>query len=1169
MKNINMSESLKTLLNRAKRIGNATTEFATVEQFVVAACEAALRNPASGVDENVQKNLAHRFILHRLSYSGVLDQLLGFFYSQAEYSDADKHMDELYMQEKMDRAKVLVKQNGGTELTPEVLLDCILDEPTEKFLSLLTPLSRKRLLNPNPTIVTTTDWSESAQDERDSAGNSRNEICKNEETTSFGEGDFKEKETVPPKKAVADLTVQVQEIREALRAEVFGQENAINIFTEGYFQGELAAMIARKRSKPRATFLFAGPPGVGKTFLAEKTAEQLGLPYCRFDMSSYCDKEASLEFIGTDKAYKNSKEGNVTGFVSRHPKCVLLFDEIEKAHINIIHLFLQMLDAGRLRDSYTDQDVSFRDAIIILTTNAGKQLYENAEDSDFSALSRKVILNSLRDDINPVTGAPFFPAAICSRFASGNVVMFNHIRTHLLLKIAEKEITRRAEEWKEKFGIKFQIDKSVYTALLLANGGKADARTISNRAAAFFDNEMFELLRLMPSGTPGGFETVEEVHFGIQLSEQNADLCSLFRTEKPAKFLLFASADTVSLCGRKNDRYETVFAQTIEEAKKALKNTDFRAILIDISYGRKEGVSKYLNIEDVDSMARDFFRYLKEKQIDVPVYLLQKPGAAVKKEERVSFMRAGIRDVIALEEPIEGAKNDPFEELVEQLHQQNSMNRLARANKVVAFETAQFVSDDGKIAEIRLLDFSMSTAVDAEDAGSVLANISKPNVRFDQVIGAEDAKKELRFFTDYLKNPKKFLETGIRPPKGILLYGPPGTGKTMLAKAMAHESDVTFLSADGAQFLKRFVGEGKDHVVKLFKTARKYAPSILFIDEIDAIAKERRGADSANGGEDVLNAFLTEMDGFKTDPSKPVFVLAATNFDVEPGSAKSLDPALMRRFDRKIFVDLPNKEERGTFIRQKLGSNPIFAISEELVGNLAIRSVGMSLADLDSVLELALRAAIRDNTEKVTDEMLEDALEEFRDGEKKQWDLALLERVARHEAGHAYLCWKSGETPSYLTIVARGNHGGYMQHDDREGKAIYTKDELLSKVRISLGGRAAEIVYYGEQDGITSGVSGDLVSATNLARQIICTYGMDEKFGLAVVELESAENGELSDEVRTEVNEILSEQLKQAIELIQNGKPAIDALVAELMEKSHLTGKEIENVLRKNRIPKK
>ena len=310
---------------------------------------------------------------------------------------------------------------------------------------------------------------------------------------------------------------------------------------------------------------------------------------------------------------------------------------------------------------------------------------------------------------------------------------------------------------------------------------------------------------------------------------------------------------------------------------------------------------------------------------------------------------------------------------------------------------------------------------------------------------------------------------------------------------------------------------------------------------------------------DTLTALLTEMDGFKNDTTKPVFVLAATNFDVDPNSPTGLDEALMRRFDRRIYVDLPNREDRIKFMRLKISSSLVYDISNELIDSLAIRSTGMSLANIDSIFEMALRSAIRSGEGKVTDEILEECFESFTGGEKKVWDVSQLERVARHESGHALLCWLNGEKPSYLTVVARGDHGGYMMHGDLEGKCLYTKDELLANIRTSLGGRAAEVAYYGEKDGLSTGASGDLASATGTAQAIICSYGMDKEIGMSYIDPHSA-----SGEIRSKVNKILESELDSAIGIIEANKKAIDAIVGALMEKNHLKENEIDEIFSQN-----
>jgi ATP-dependent Zn protease len=228
-----------------------------------------------------------------------------------------------------------------------------------------------------------------------------------------------------------------------------------------------------------------------------------------------------------------------------------------------------------------------------------------------------------------------------------------------------------------------------------------------------------------------------------------------------------------------------------------------------------------------------------------------------------------------------------------------------------------------------------------------------------------------------------------------------------------------------------------------------------------------------------------------------------------------------------------------------------------MIENIAIRSTGMSLAALASVIELSMRTMIRGGGMSVTDAIFEEAFETFHSGDEKKWDPAELERTARHEAGHAFLSWLSGDKPSYLTIVARSGHGGYMQHGDNESKGIYTRAELLARIRTALGGRAAEMVYYGEDEGVSTGASGDLATATDVARSIICAYGMDEDFGLAVIE----PSGAGSAEVREAVNKILKAELENAIRSLREHRGAVDALVSALLKENRLTGKQIDDIL--------
>ncbi len=1082
---------------------------------------------------------------YNLDFKKTLDEILESVRADG-YSSS---IDEFVFGKFNYSAEAKAKQMNKEVIDAPLFVSMILDEPTAAI---------KKYIN----VAEQEVKDDSGLDLSDLMASIREQQM-HSKNSAYGSGDSEKVEIVEEEETTGVLrlakTVQnTRNIQKLLLDSVFGQDQAINSFVSGYFQAELMARSRKGTKKPQATFLFAGPPGTGKTFLAEKAAEALGLPFRRFDMSEYSDKEANLEFCGSDKVYKNGKAGNVTSFVEDNPHCVLLFDEIEKAHINIIYLFLQILDAGRIRDNYTDEEVSFSNAVIIFTTNVGKNLYNDSSIMNLSTLPRKKILKALSTDVNPETGAPLFPAAICSRFASGNVVMFNHLGANNLFTIANRELHNNISGFEESTGIKIEIDDKVSTAIILSEGGKADARTVKGRANAFFHEELYELFRLLASDA-SVVEKLKTVKINVSLDGSGKDVSKMFVNPSKPEVLIFANEGKVSEVIESLNGVICHVTDSIEQAKEILFNHDISIILCDVYCNPKETGRKLLNVEDISSDGHDFLLYALSRY-SIPVHLIQSDKDDISQEEFLSFAKLGVHDVLTLKS---GKKNGFEKQVLSKCniaYQQGNMLKLARENKIVSYKTSQNISRNKKTAEITLFDFKMSLATDVEDSQNILDNVSKPNVSFADVIGAEDAKKELTYFVEYLKDPVKYMRKGVRAPKGVLLYGPPGTGKTMLAKAMAGESDVTFLTAEGNQFLKRYVGEGSETVHNLFAAARKYAPSILFIDEIDAIGKDRNASSSTDTG-DVLTAFLTEMDGFKTDTTKPVFVLAATNYEVEQGRGKSLDPALLRRFDRRIYVDLPTKDERKRFLHMKVNNSKMISLSDEQIENIAVRSTGMSLAELDSIYEMALRNAVCSEGCIVDDAAFEEAFETFNSGEQKQWSRDSLERTARHEAGHALLCWLSGEKPSYLTIVARGDHGGYMQHADNESKGLYTKAELLSKIRTSLAGRAAEIVYYGQEDGISTGASGDLHSATRTVEQMICKYGMDEEIGLSYL----SNNDTLSlyyNEIRKRTNEILSAELKNTIKIIADNKAAIDKMVEALLEKNHLKEKEIDDIFK-------
>lgn len=979
------------------------------------------------------------------------------------------------------------------------------------------------------------------------------------------------------------LTDKVRRMRAVLLNTVQGQDHVVHAFTEGMFAAEVLAAADEKRVRPRAIFAFVGPPGVGKTFLAEQAAQTLGLPYQRFDMSTYADHQSYTGLVGFEPSYKDAKEGLLTGFVKKNPRSILLFDEIEKAHLNTVQLFLQILDAGHLADRFLSEDVSFKDTIIIFTSNAGKSLYEGEARQNAAGVPRKVILNALETEKDPRTGQPFFPPAITSRLATGWPLLFNHLEPDDLEVISRRESDRLCALFKKQYDLEVTLDPVISTALLFREGGIVDARTLRAQTELFFKNEIFKVCRLWGEERfPQVLARLKHIHFTMETENFPADVRALFFSDERPEILLYGSPYFAAGCRRKLPGFVFHTTDNIEDAMRIAGEKDIRLAIVDITE-RSRDLADFLATVAESGQSGDFlmsgagfeylpmaagvfrdgsrlFQMLRDRLPELPVYLLETDELPLDEELTMSFVRAGARGKLIVPAEDFSVLEDQLDSIARQLFSQSAAAKLASEHKVLTFETAPRLSEDGQDVTVRLREFSLHRAPAAEDAESVLDEAEKPDVRFADVIGCKDAKDELKFFIDYLKNPKKFSAQGLKPPKGVLLYGPPGTGKTMLAKAMAGESDVAFLPAVASGFVTKYQGSGPEAVRNLFRKARRYAPAIVFIDELDAIGRKRGSSGGTGHGEEMaLNALLTEMDGFSVDPRRPVFVLGATNFEVEEGKGGIgvLDPALVRRFDRRVLVDLPDAKDREELLRLLLGKGAPNEVSDDMIRRTAERAIGLSPANLTSIVDLAGRMAMKAGKE-IDDAILDEAFELTRHGEKKDWGYQYLERVARHESGHAFLCYLGGNTPAYLTIVARGSHGGYMEHSAEEMKPLSTKEELIHRIRTSLGGRAAEIAYYGEKDGVSTGASGDLEQATRLAASMLCTYGMDETFGLATMDLREAMRDTA---FRGKVNEILSGEMRETVSLIKKNKRRIDRLVDALLKRNKLTGSEIEELL--------
>jgi len=453
-----------------------------------------------------------------------------------------------------------------------------------------------------------------------------------------------------------------------------------------------------------------------------------------------------------------------------------------------------------------------------------------------------------------------------------------------------------------------------------------------------------------------------------------------------------------------------------------------------------------------------------------------------------------------------------------------------------------------------------------------MINSEKPKTKFDDVAGVEEAKEEVQEIVDFLKYPGRYVEIGAKIPKGVLLVGSPGTGKTLLAKAVAGEADVPFFSVSGSSFIEMFVGVGAARVRDLFEQAKKDAPSIIFIDEIDAIGKSR-AANGMMGGNDereqTLNQLLAEMDGFGTDT--PVIVLAATN------RPEILDPALLRpgRFDRQVLVDKPDFEGRIKIL--KVHVKEVKVADDVELSEIARLTAGLAGADLANIVNEAALLAGRKNQKEVKQQDFYEAVERAIAGlAKKSRRINPKEKkiVAYHESGHALLAETTpgAKKVSKVSIVPRGLAAlGYTLNKPEEDKFMMQRHELWAEVDVLLGGRAAEEVFLGE---ISTGAGNDLERATDIIKSMVEVYGMTDVAGLMVLEKKqqsflggaggnAREYSEKTAEAMDEfIKKSLDEHYLHVKERLQEYKEAIEDMVKLLYEKENITGEDVRKIIK-------
>jgi len=1010
-----------------------------------------------------------------------------------------------------------------------------------------------------------------------------NHISLEEEETNPVQPEKEQSESVPETTQKQDIPKgenyleylgnMMQKLKTTLSKCVLGQESAISTFCNAWFNAELFKNDTS--NKPRAIFTFAGPPGVGKTMLAENAANIMGRKVHKFDMSDYSGRESIHILAGFEYTWKDATCGTLTKYVLENPECVLIFDEIEKASPDVLKLFLQILDRGELQDLFfstisqtknqekktdeiqkllekyekSNKKVSFKDTIIIFTTNTAKNLYETSE--KHHSLSPQNVFNAIAEDINPETNMPYFAPEFVSRLASGTLIMFEHLKPHDLMEIGRGILKDFSKTLMMNYQIQIILGKNpddpqevnrLLTALLLSVGGTPDARRLTFHINNFVKSQLQRAI--LESGLGSKLRTLR---LEMPSEFDQSQIRDLFIENEKPSVLIYASDETYLKIEKSCHSLDVQHADTVIKASVLAAQKNIKLALVDIFHSsapvQSASDDKSIAAKGAKRLRQgtETIRNIQKTNPDLPIYLLQSDEDRSYESNTIrSYLDIGVRGIVKV-------KPEEIMKITATLYMQSVAEELAHTQKVLHYEVRLKVDEPNYTVRAILSDLVLEPAPKASDRANLIAPCERPEDKFDDIIGCESAKKELKHISEYLNNPSTFAMKGYPVPSGVLLYGSPGTGKTMLARACASESNVSFIPTQGSLLLSQKV----QGVRNLFSMARRNAPCIIFIDEIDSIGKQRTGEDTYT--EAILNTLLAEMDGFDKNTRRPVIVIAATNADLGDGSGISkIDAALARRFSKTIKIDEPNEEDRKALLKLFTGDK----LSEDKLKTYAGMTIGFSPAEIKKCVMSALQEAI-ENGQELNGQYIEKAIEyELYGSESENLTQAELQQVAWHEIGHTICHIYAGYMPLYVTVVSRKDHGGYMAFDLNSIKHFPSRHDMLMRIMTDLGGRAGESIYFNNPDDITAGASGDLYHATELAYDMINRFGLAD--GLAVHTPRLLGTHPHSREF---INKTLLKQLRLAKQIINNNLHLTHVLVDELCEKRRLTGEEIKEIV--------
>jgi ATP-dependent metalloprotease FtsH len=919
-----------------------------------------------------------------------------------------------------------------------------------------------------------------------------------------------------------------KQLKRDLNKQVIGQPEAIESLTKGYLTSNIG-----KSEGPRLIFTFAGPSGVGKTFLSSifcdllNQYEQSGYAFTPFNMEQYADSQDTMKLFGSGLQYNDANLGVLTSAVRAQPRQILLFDEIEKAHPSVIQSLLSVLDKGVAQDQTSQEFISFSQCIVIFTTNLGQEVL--AKNNQKHPLN---VFDVLRNAENPATKTKLSVEFI-NRLAKGYSVLFSLLQINHFAYLAEKELNKPTTfqnmldfYWPEDFpSFLLQSLAPEITARQLTNSLSKLQAEILSKVSDLVDEDM----------------SLISCRVKVDENTRGAEVKKLLLFDNDIRFQSQIEQSELMISASLIDNIENIRTDMEQQRPDAF--------LIDIESVSNAQLSFTDVIDDVHNV-----------NINLPIFSYRVVDTNVDNQCELACNH-NVREHFDLDlANVEQLFPEMLKRINYYLTMEKSVLRMISRNEQLEYQC--LVERKNKDLEVSFSNLSRRQIVNSKDLQETsFFNHSLPNNSLDDVIGLERAKRRLSEVIGWLKSPEKLQNFGVKVPTGFLFSGPPGTGKTLLAKAVAGECDLPFFSVAASELSTPHSGGTTENIKQLFATARKYAPSIVFIDEIDAIAAQR--TDNSDGSSRdknlTVNALLTEMDGFSSGET-PVFVMAATNHP------QLLDKAITRpgRFDETIYCDLPNKKARLTFFE-------LFAQKHKLnwqeieLQQLVSSAQGMSSAEIEQVLREGIYQAVGEG-KQLTTEHIKQAMIRIVYGSPSEHILLSEEekrRTAYHEAAHllAYKILFPKQRIDFVTIEPRNQSLGFVATRAAEEYESYSKITVMNKLQVLLAGRVAEKLCSGSVDEISTGASNDIEKATQLAMHAIYEGGIEPTVGpINIAMITKFEESDLLANAQQAVKQWLEQAEQQVEQLLTHHYQQLTLVADALLDKESLLADEIEHL---------